>query len=215
MNARDTVNIIEFLPQDSLSKGVVLYFHGNRQNVNLYAKYANDFTKNGFEVWMPDYPGFGKTTGELSEENMYKQAKEVYNLAHSKFSADSIFVYGKSLGTGVATFVAANKDCRALLLETPYFSMPDLLSHYAPVYPTGRMSHFKFPVGEYLKEVKEPVIIFHGSSDGIIPYRCAAKLKTVLKPSDEFVTIGNGRHNDLNNSPVFHEKLDSILNLTK
>ena len=56
---------------------------------------------------MPDYPGFGKTTGKLTEENMYLEAKEVYKLAHSKFAADSIIVYGKSLGTGVASLIAA------------------------------------------------------------------------------------------------------------
>ena len=213
INARDTLNLIQFFPENSISKGVVLYFHGNRENVNRYAKYATNFTKNGYEVWMPDYPGFGKTTGKLSEENIYMQAKEVYKLAHSKFSADSIIVYGKSLGTGVAAYVAAKKECGRLILETPYYSIPDLFSSYAPIYPTNRMSHFKFPVGEYLKDVKEPITIFHGTSDGVIFYRCASKLKKVLKPTDEFVTIENGTHNNLNDFPLFHSKLDSVLNL--
>ena len=212
INERDTLNLIQFLPEEVVSKGVVLYFHGNRENVNRYAKYAANFTRHGYEVWMPDYPGFGKTTGKLTEENMNMEAKEVYKLAHSKFSADSIIVYGKSLGTGVAAYVAAKMDCSRLILETPYYSIPDLFSSYAPVYPTTRMSHFKFPIGEYLKEVKEPITIFHGTSDGIIPYRCASKLKEVLKPGDEFITIENGEHNNINDFAVFHEKLDSVLN---
>jgi uncharacterized protein len=213
MNARDTVNMIQFYPANVVARGVVLYFHGNRGNVIRYEKYANNFLKNGYEVWVPDFPTYGKTTGKLSEENMYLQAKEVYNLAHSKFSADSIIVYGKSLGTGVAAYVAAKKKCRMLILETPYYSIPDLFSSYAPIYPTGRMSHFKFPVGDYLKDVNAPVFIFHGTADETIPYRGAAKLKKVLKPGDEFITIEKGKHNNLDDYPVFHQKLDSVLNL--
>ncbi len=140
------------------------------------------------------------------------EAREVYKLAHSKYAADSIIVYGKSLGTGVASFIAAKQKCKRLILETPYYSIPSLFSSYAPIYPTTRMSHFKFPVGEYLKEVNVPITIFHGSSDKVIFYRNAARLKKVLKPGDEFITIENGGHNNLNDFPLFHEKLDSLLN---
>lgn len=213
MNKTDTINIIQFYPKDSLAKGVVIYFHGNKGNVNRYEKYAANYTRNHFEVWVPDYPGYGKTTGKLTEENMYRQASEVYKLAHSKFSSDSIIVFGKSLGSGVASYISARQNCARVILETPFFSVPDLFSNYAPIYPTARMSHFKFPVGEYLKEVKEPITIFHGTADKVIPYRCAAKLKKVLKPGDEFISIESGSHNNLNDSPVFQAKLDSLLQL--
>jgi alpha-beta hydrolase superfamily lysophospholipase len=211
MNKTDTLNLIKFSPADSIPRGIVIYFHGNTENVNRYAKFASNFTKHGFEVLMPDYPTFGKSTGNLTEENMYSQAKEVYKLAHSRFPATHIIVYGMSLGSGVASYLAAKVDCAQLILETPYYSIPDLFSSYAPIYPTNRMSHFKFPVGDYLKEVKEPITIFHGTSDKTIPYRCAVKLKKVLKTTDEFITIENGAHNNLNDFALFHEKLDSIL----
>jgi hypothetical protein len=213
MNETDTLNLVQFFPPDSVPKDVVIYFHGNRENVIRYEKYAVNFIRHGYEVWMPDYPTFGKTTGKLTEENIYWQAREVYKLAHSEFPSDSIIVYGKSLGTGVASYIAAKFPCRRLILETPYYSIPDLLSTYAPIYPTGRMSHFKFPVGEYLEDVKAPVTIFHGSSDGVIPYRCASKLKNVLKRGDEFITIEGGSHNNLNDFSIFHQKLDSVLSL--
>jgi hypothetical protein len=215
MNKTDTVNLIQFLPGDSASKGVLLYFHGNSDNVIRYERNAKIFTKSGYEVWIPDYPAYGKTTGELTEENVYKQAKEVYKLAHSKFSSDSIFVYGKSLGTGVASYIAAKEKCAGLILETPYYSIPSLFNTYAPIYPTGRMSHFKFPVGGYLEEVTEPVIIFAATSDKVIPFRNAAKLKKVLKPGDKFITIENGAHNNVTSSQIFQEKIDSMFGSKK
>ena len=215
INEEDTLNLLQFFPSDSMPRGVVIYFHGNKGNVTRFAKYAPNFTKHGFEVWMCDYPTYGKTTGKLSEENMYKQATEVYKLAHSKFPADSIIIYGKSLGAGVASHIAANHECARLILETPFYSIPDLFSHYAPIFPLGRMLHFRFPVGENLKEVKAPVTIFHGTNDDVIPYDAAAKLKRVLKPGDEFVTIESGTHHNLNDSAVYHSKLDSLLRLSK
>ncbi len=213
MTETDTLNLVQFFPSDSVPKGVVIYFHGNSGNLIKYAKYVSNFTKNGYEVWIPDYPTFGKTNGKLTEENIYKEAKEVYKLAHSKFSTDSIIVYGKSLGSGPASYIAANENCKRLILETPFYSIPDLFSHYAPIYPVNRMSHFKFPVGEYLEDVKVPVTIFHGTNDKVIPYNAASKLKKVLKPGDEFITIENGTHNNLNDIPLFHQKLDSVLSL--
>ena len=213
LNATDNLNLVQFFPNDSMPKGVVLYFHGNKGNVNRYAKYAINFTKHNYEVWIVDYPGYGKTTGKFTEENVYMQAREVYKLANTKFGADSIIVYGKSLGSGIAAWLASRKPCKRLILETPYYSIPDLFSHYAPIYPVESLSKFRFPTGEYLKDIRVPVTIFHGTDDWIIPYSHAAKLKQVLKPGDEFITIDKGSHNNLNDFSLFHEKLDSILSL--
>ena len=114
LNAKDNLNIVQFFTKDSMPKGVVLYFHGNRDNVNRYARYAANFTKHGYEIWMTDYPGYGKTTGKLTEEKLYIQAKEVYKLANSKFGKDSIIVYGKSLGSGIASYLASKKPAGGL-----------------------------------------------------------------------------------------------------
>ena len=211
INKNENFNIVQFLPKDSVRKGVVLYFHGNMKNVYHYARFANNFTKLGYEVWMPDYPGFGKTTGVLTEKKLYDEALLAYKLANKKFKADSIVIYGRSFGTGIASQLASIVDCRRLILETPYYSIPALFSYYAPIYPTSLMSKFELPVNEYLKEVEAPVTIFHGTDDEIIPYSVTKKLKASLKPTDEFIIIEKGKHNNLNDFPLFRHKLDSLL----
>jgi hypothetical protein len=210
-NKTDTINMVKFFPSDSVRKGVVLYFHGNKENIGRYAKYAANFTKQGYEVWMEDYPGFGKSVGIRNEKLLYKEAEQVYKMAAAKYQHDSIIIYGKSFGTGIAAFVAATNDARQLILETPYYSIPALFSAYAPIYPAERMSNYKIPTNEYLSTIKYPIAIFHGTDDGVIPYRCAKKLKEVLKPTDEFITIQDGTHHNLNDFAVFHQKLDSLL----
>ena len=210
INKNENLNIVQFFPKDSVRKGVVLYFHGNMQNINHYAKAADNFTKFGYEVWMPDYPGFGKTTGVLTEKKLYEEALLVYKLVNTKFKADSIIIYGRSFGSGIASQLATVIDCKRLILETPYYSIPALFSYYAPIYPTSFMSQFKMPVNEYLKEVTVPVTIFHGTDDEVIPYSVTEKLKKILKLTDEFITIEKGKHNNLNDFPLFHHKLDSL-----
>ncbi len=210
-NQTDTLNMVQFFPADSLRKGVVIYFHGNKGNINRYAKFASDFTRQGYEVWMEDYPGFGKTVGDRNEKVLYRQAEQVYKMAASKYKKDSIIVYGKSFGTGIAAYIASVYDCKQLILETPYYSIPALFNCYAFIYPTTRMSNYKIPTNEFLQEVKVPITVFHGTDDGVIPYRCAAKLKPILKTTDQFITIEKGSHHNLNEFPVYRQKLDSLL----
>lgn len=204
------MNIVQFTPA-AAAKGVVLYFHGNRKNISWYEKFSNTFTKNGYEVWMLDYPCYGKSTGEFTEQMLYDWALVTYKLARARFSRDSIIIYGKSLGTGVAAQLASVRDCKYLLMETPYYRFPSVIGQYAPIYPAEQMIRFKLPVNEYLKKVTAPVIIFHGTDDGVITYRNAKKLKPLLKPGDQFITIDGGSHNDLTTFPIYQQKMDSLL----
>ena len=211
-NKETILNVIRFKTNDSIPKGVVLYFHGNRKNIGWYAKYAGNFTKNGYETRMLEYPGFGKSTGKFAEQELYEYALQLYKLARTKYKPAEIIIYGKSLGTGIASELASVRDCKYLILETPYYSMTSLVAHYFPVYPVKQMLHYHFPTNEYLKEVTAPIIIFHGTDDGVVPYSNSEKLKEVLKPSDIYIKIEGGSHNNLNDYPLFHQKLDSVLN---
>jgi len=212
-NETDTMSMVQFFPTDSVRKGVVLYFHGNKQNIERYAKFAAAFTKNGYEVWMEDYPGYGKSTGVRTEQKILYQALQIHQMALAKYGADSIILYGKSFGTGVAAYVASQTNCKRLILETPYYSIPDVFAAYAFIYPTQRMITYKIPTNEYLQNVNYPITIFHGTNDWVIPYRRASKLKNVLKSTDEFITIEGGTHHNLATFNVYKRKLDSLLNL--
>jgi uncharacterized protein len=212
VNAKKNLSIVQFTVPDSVCKGVVLYFHGNRKNIERYAPFAVNFTRNNYEVWMIDYPGFGKSTGKRTEQILYDDATTLYKMARARFSKDSIIIYGKSIGTGVAAQLASAKDCKRLLLETPYYSIDALLNHYAFIYPVSWLTKYHFPTFSYLKKVEAPITIFHGTKDEVIPYKQAIQL-VKENAGAELVTIEKGKHNNLNDSPVFHHHLDSLLQL--
>ncbi len=213
VNREENLNIVQF-PADTSQgpcRGIVLYFHGNRKNITWYAKYAPAFTRHGYEVWMADYPGFGKTTGTLTEAKLYADAGLVYQLARTRFGADSILLYGKSMGTGIAAELASRKPAAALVLETPYYSLRSLAQRYFFFYPLKKMLHYEIPTYDFLPKVAAPILILQGTDDGVVPYSNAAKLKPLLKSGDRFISIEGGSHNDLSSYPAYRTALDSVL----
>ena len=201
------LNLVQLHPKEK-PKGLVLFFHGNRKHVEYYKKYPSLFTANGYAIWMGDYPRFGKSTGSLTEANLYHDALFLYKEAVKEFAPAEIIIYGKSIGTGVASYLASKVACKALVLETPYRSIDALSQHYFPVYPR-LLNRFHLPVETYLKEVKAPVAIFHGTDDGVVPYSHGKKM--AVDNNLELVTIEGGRHNNLSAYPLFRNKLDSLL----
>jgi len=206
---KNNLNIVKFKSRQKRN-GIVLFYHGNMENVEHYKNYPAIFLTNNYDVWMIDYPGFGKTTGKRSEGLINEQAVLMYDMSLKQTSSDSIIIYGKSIGTGVAAFVASQRNCKHLVLETPYYSIPDLARHYFPVYPVKWMIKYSFPTYQYLQKVQSPITIFHGTKDAVIPYRHSVKLKeenTKIK----LVAIANGKHNNLTDFKEYHTTIDSLL----
>jgi pimeloyl-ACP methyl ester carboxylesterase len=204
------LNIVEFRVVDT-PRGVVLYFHGNGHNVEWYSGVAKDFTRKGYEVWMMDYPGFGKSTGVFSEQKLYDYALVCYKLARSRWRPSQIIIYGRSFGTGIAAELADIRDCRRLILECPAYSLESMGAYYLPFYPWSRLLHYHFPTYAHLPAVTAPITIFEGTKDRTVPYSNASRLKPLLKSGDEFITIEGAGHNNMHDFPLFTEKLDSVL----
>lgn len=206
------LHITQFpVPAGIPGRGIVIYLHGNRRNVSWYVDRVPFFTGRGYEVWMPDYPGFGKSTGSLEEEMLYEYAKQTYLMARAEVVPDSIWVYGRSMGSGVAAWLATGYPLKGVVLETPYRSIPSLVSTWLPIWPTGRLSKFQLPVEEHLPGISVPVTILHGTDDRVIPYRHATGLRKVLKSGDRFVTIEGAGHNDIPRFEVYTRVMDSLL----
>ena len=203
------LNVVQFHAATPHRKGIVLYFHGNMRNIERYANQAPIFTNNGYDVWMIDYPGFGKSTGKRNEEVMYNDAQLLYGMALKETPADNLVIYGRSIGTGVASYLAAHQPCQQLILETPYYSIEAITKHYAPIFPVKSLMNYRFPNYDYLTKVKAPITILHGTRDEIIPYRQAQRLASIK--GVELVTIPKGKHNNLSSYPLFQQTINRLL----
>jgi alpha-beta hydrolase superfamily lysophospholipase len=211
VNTKDTLHAVLYRPDTKVAKGLVLYFHGNRKNIAWYEKFVPYFTERGYEVLMPDYPGYGKSKGMISEEKIYTWATLTYQIARKRYAADSLIIYGKSLGTGIATQLASRRDCKALILETPYYRFSDVLQRLLPLYPMTLLLRYQLPTYQYLPKVAAPVTLLHGTSDGLVSFTQSQKLARLFKPKDRLVVIEGGSHNDLYRYPKTIEWLSKVL----
>ena len=208
LDNKTNLSIVQFTVPDSLNRGIVLYFHGNKGNINRYAPFATHFTRNNYEVWMIDYPGFGKTNGDISVERMYSDALIMYRMARSRYTPDSIVIYGKSIGTGVAAQLASVRDCKQLILETPYYSTQSLSRRFFPIYPN--LLKYELETAAHFEKINVPITILHGTNDWTVPYGESKKIVRE-NPKVNLVSLEDGKHNDLQNYPAFQHAIDSLL----
>ncbi len=197
------------------SKGLILYFHGNANDLRRWGKYADDFTKNGYDILIMDYRQFGKSTGELSEKAFHTDARYVYEWAKKRFPENEIIIYGRSLGTGIATRLASETNPKMLLLETPYYSLIDVGMSYLPIIPFDYLLRYKMRTDLFIKQVRCKIHLFHGTKDEIVPYKSSLKLVALLnkKPSEILTTIPNGKHKNLGEFQEYRVALDSLLSV--
>lgn len=207
------IDVVKLRPTDTtiFIKGVVLFFHGNRFNVEHYISYAPYFTKHGYEVWMPDYPGFGRSTGEIEMGVLNELSLQLYKMARTQYAANQIVVYGKSLGTGIASYLAAERDCRHLILETPYHSLSSMTQTYAWYLPIPLLIRYNLKTGEYFKEITAPISVLAAEKDKVIPIGNTLRLLQNMKGSDAIYLVEHAGHNTLPDYPVYHAAIDSIL----
>ncbi|MCU0375139.1 MAG: lysophospholipase [Chitinophagaceae bacterium] len=211
-DADTKIELVKFLPADSnaASRGVVLFFHGNKDNVEHYSRYAPYFTRHGYEVWMPDYPGYGKSTGELTEDILYQIAEQVYKMARVNFEANRVVIYGKSLGTGIAAQLAAGHPAAHLLLETPYYNMTLLARSYAPILPVGLLLKYQLPAYLHLPLAKAPVTMLVAGHDEVIRPENTLKLLPLLRAGDSCLVLPGARHNSIPDYPQYHKAIARI-----
>lgn len=199
-------------------KGVVLYFHGRGKNLNYnIGKLSHEFVDRGYDFFAIDYRGFGKSRGKLSEKMMYYDADYCYRHLLNYFAERQIIVYGCSLGTGIATYVASQHNPRALILEAPYFSVLDLAFQefsYLPRFLVSKLLKYHFRTDQWIVKVDSPIHIFHGTDDETIPYASSIRLLELLKEkrNASLVSIEHGKHKYLRYHPKYQQKMDRILN---
>lgn len=193
-------------------KGIILYFHGNKDNLARWGTIASELTKYNFDVIVMDYRGYGKSTGKLSEANFFSDALFCYNQIKETINPEQLIVYGRSLGTGVASWLAGKVNPEKLILETPYYDMHDLISNYFPDFLFKNKLNFKLKSYSYLKDSRFPILILHGTKDAVVPYSSGLKLfESIQNSYKKLVTFNGGKHNDLYTFPIYWDELEQFL----
>lgn len=212
LTAEDGANLHALHFRHEQPKGVILYYHGNAQSLKRWGEVVQYHNGLGYDVVVMDYRGYGKSTGERSEKALLSDAQLFYDYTLSHYSEDQITVYGRSIGTGLASYVAGRNNPERLILETPYHDLESLAQRYYPIFPVGLALRFNFKSNEYLKEADCPIYIFHGTEDVVVPYRHGYRLyQSIPAGQVQLFTIPGGEHNNLVKFEKFREGLKQVL----
>ena len=192
--------------------GVILYFHGNAGDLSRWGTIVEYFVEKDYDVLVMDYRTYGKSTGTLSEEAFYHDAQFCYNYLKEKYSESEITIYGRSLGTGITTYIASKNHPKQVILETPYYSMVDVAKKRFPIVPVKQLMRYELPSHKYIKQVKCPITMLHGTDDNVIPLESAEKLYRSLSNNKiTLAVIDGGSHNDLVDFEAYHRIMDEVL----
>ncbi|MDT0554904.1 alpha/beta hydrolase [Patiriisocius hiemis] len=204
------LNAIHF--KSKSPKGVILYFHGNAGDLSRWGVITQYFTQYNYDVVVMDYRTYGKSTGELSETLLYNDANLFYEHVNKQFPEDQIIVYGRSLGTTFASYVASKHQPSQLILETPFYNLTQIAQKRFPILPVKKLLKYKFPTHSFVKTIQSPTTIFHGTDDSVVPYASGKKLYELFKPDQgQLITIENGTHNNLIDFEAYRANIAKLL----
>jgi fermentation-respiration switch protein FrsA (DUF1100 family) len=176
---------------------VVLYFHGNGDYLAGFFGRFRDVISDGTGIVALSYRGYAGSSGQPSEAGVLRDAAAAYAFTAARYSADSIVVWGFSLGTGVAVALAAEHPIGKLILEAPYTSIADVAAAAFRFMPVRWLIRDSFNSDTRIGRVTAPLLVMHGVRDPTIPLRFGEQLFAAAHEPKQFVRFPEGGHNDL------------------
>lgn len=192
-------------------KGIILYFHGNSRSIKGWAKYARDFYRYDYNVVLVDYRGFGKSTGKRGEKEMLDDMQFVYQTLTAEYGEDNMIVYGRSLGSGFAAKIATDNRPRYLILDSPYYNFKKVVERFIPFLPLNYVLRYHLRTDKWIRHVKCPVYIIHGTKDWLIPIKHSEALQKLNPRKITLIRIHGGSHNNLPRFDEYHNFVRDIL----
>lgn len=179
------------------AKGTVLICHGNAGNISGRLDTIRIFDELGFDSFIFDYRGYGKSAGAPDEEGTYLDAMAAWDYLTDKrnIPEDKIVIFGRSLGAAIAAYLASEVDPRAVILESGFTSIPDMASKIYWYLPARHLSRFYYPTAKHAARIDAPVLVIHSSEDELIPYSHGQKTFEAANEPKKLFTM-TGSHND-------------------
>ena len=193
-------------------KGAILFFHGNFGDVSGWGAYGADFAALGYDFYIFDYPGYGKSDGKISsQQQLLASADAMSRYVLAQHSPSKLAMIGYSIGSGIAAQQAAKWDAARLILLAPYFSFERLAHEKIPFVPKF-LIRYKIPTAEFLQAARgTQITLIHGNADELIPVQHCRDLAGSLKAGDLFYEIAAAPHNGLLAMPEIWEILKERL----
>jgi pimeloyl-ACP methyl ester carboxylesterase len=174
----------------------LLWFYGNGENIGAIWDIVVAWQPPGVGVLVVDYPGYGASGGRTTEQGVYEAADLAYHTLAGRSDVDParIFVYGRSLGSAVATHTAATHPVAGLVLESPFTNAREMSRQHYGLFPRFILRLRLDNLGN-IAQVRCPVLVFHGTADLLVPPRMGEAVARAAPGPVELVWIEGAGHN--------------------
>jgi len=178
INTQDGIELLSWYHNKNLnSYKTILFLHGNAGSLENRIHKINHFKKMNVNFLLISWRGFSGNKGKPTEKGLYEDAKSAVSWLKSKgVNENNIIIYGESLGTGVATEIAQNKNFAGIILESPFTSMVDAGKNKYPYLPVRLLLKDKYESNKKIKNIKSPILIMHGKVDNLVPFDMGKKM---------------------------------------
>ena len=184
-----------YLP-GSAEAHTLLFLHGNAGNISHRLDSLRQFNHLGLNILIIDYSGYGQSGGKPGERQTYEDAKLAWTYLTGKrgLAPERVVIFGRSLGAGVATWLASEVPCGGLILESAFTSVPELARKYYPIFPVRWLARIRYDNASRLPRVRCPVLIAHSRDDEIVPVDHGRTLFELAGEPKAFLEM-RGSHN--------------------
>ena len=174
----DSIELLGWYHEKNLKNfKTLVYFHGNAGSLENRIYKVNHFQDMDINFLIIAWRGFSGNNGKPSEKGLYEDGKSTIDwLIKKGISEKDIIIYGESLGTGIATHLAQNKDFAGVILETPFTSMVDAAKTFYPYIPVNLLLKDKFENSKKIRNINSPILVMHGAVDQIVPFSMGKKI---------------------------------------
>ncbi len=182
---------------------VILYLKGNAGSFSEDAFRYQQMAEDGFGFLAFDYRGFPMSKGEISEENILADSMAAFDWLAGR--GDPIVIWGRSLGSGPAVYVASRRDAVSVVLESPFTAAVDVAAERYPFLPVGLLLKDKFLSREWIGDVQEPVFVAHGTLDRTISVQNGRNLFAMAENGRKLWIVEGGDHGSLWNDGIWEQ----------
>jgi fermentation-respiration switch protein FrsA (DUF1100 family) len=188
------------------AKFTLLVSHGNAEDLGDDRDWLENLRHAGFNVFAYDYEGYGTSEGKATEKTVYEDEAAAYEFlaVNLKTAPDSIIIFGRSVGTGPAAYIAARRPSAGLILQSPFVSAFRVLTRI-PLLPFDKFPNYKF-----IRHVHSPVLIMHSHGDSVIAFWHGQKMFDLANAPKQSFWAQNADHNEMDLVNGYDEAIQSF-----
>ncbi|AFM27894.1 alpha/beta hydrolase [Desulfomonile tiedjei] len=194
----DGVTLHGWLVPAEPSIGIMLFCHGNAGNISHRVDNIRRLHDIGLSVFIFDYRGYGLSKGRITERGFYLDAEAAYDevLKHTQGGKLKLVVFGRSLGGIAAVYLASQRPCSGVVLESTFTNLAAMARYHFPLPVPESLVRNRLNSIDRIGKVRSKILFFHGDRDDIVPIELGRDLFNAAQAPKEFVTIPGAGHND-------------------